>query len=968
MRRVGDRVVFFAEDADHGYEPWSTDGTTEGTSLLRDVFPGPLSPFHSVGYSGWLPVTLAASRSQHVFLADDGVHGREPWITDGTPENTRLLADTRPGWQHGYLGAITASDSHVSFTSSSDNQNHFWITDGPTGKARVAHSIATARTEGSEWVRSFDLGNRTLFFAGFDDYGRFLPHDPEYQYHEYDLFVTDGTPQGTARLAQFRSVNLDEAVVLGSRLYFTANDGRTGTEVWVTDGTRAGTVRLTDLDPSFGVYGPDPRELTVLGDWVYFSANDGIHDRELWRTEGTLANTQMVVDLDPTLTEYDDSSNPTDLTSFGGHLYFSAFTPEGGLQLWRTDGTEAGTTVPVDLSPGLTHYPPRDIAVAGGHLYVAGYSRELWKTDGTPEGTFLVHEFTNEDPPVYIVRFAHTTDSSAYFLVDRDDGQVQSLWRTDGTGEGTIKLTDFEEHTPGGVRDIYDFRDVGANELFLVQDVLGAVHLWCTDGTPTGTRFLSDYGSQFFDSRPSLLGVLYQDEFFFRGYSPSNPELTAETWKSNGTASGTESLQRTQPANIFEVWTHSGLVATESGVYFGVNRYLGGPPLTRIFTTTGVPDTTALLDALPTLLTFEGAIGGNLLVRANSPQGDEPHLYRLPEPLVLSPIPNATISEGVPWSYQSLAADPEGRALRFELAPGAPSGLFVNALTGLLTWTPAEWQGPGVYPVTVIVRDPQIPGRQAARSFQIEARESNAPPTLRPLSPTTITVNQRLTFFASAWDTDLPEQSLTYSLDANAPPGAVIDPLTGRFSWTPAAPGSYAINIRVTDNGSPPLSASQTLNLIVQARPGVPNPPGPPVRVVSLTLLPLNRRRPISSLVLLFDGPLHRASAQAKLNYRLALPGPDGLFGTADDRVQRIQSIIYNLRSNIVILRPRTALSRAKTYLLVLNGVKDATGRSIDGDGDGQPGGPFIRYLRAGVVSPALSLWSRSPHSAAHTA
>src|SRR5205823_5723823 len=75
-----------------------------------------------------------------------------------------------------------------------------------------------------------------------------------------------------------------------------------------------------------------------------------------------------------------------------------------------------------------------------------------------------------------------------------------------------------------------------------------------------------------------------------------------------------------------------------------------------------------------------------------------------------------------------------------------------------------------------------------------------------------------LTFTASATDSDLPAQTLTYSLDAGAPAGAAINPATGVFTWTPTGaqgPSVNRVTIRVTDNGSPALNASQTLTITV---------------------------------------------------------------------------------------------------------------------------------------------------------
>jgi len=102
---------------------------------------------------------------------------------------------------------------------------------------------------------------------------------------------------------------------------------------------------------------------------------------------------------------------------------------------------------------------------------------------------------------------------------------------------------------------------------------------------------------------------------------------------------------------------------------------------------------------------------------------------------------------------------------------------------------------------------------------------SNAPPTLAPLHDQTADEGVALSFSAVATDSDQPSQNLTFTLDPGAPSGASIDPVSGLFSWTPTGqqgPGVYPITIRVTDNGTPSLSATQSINITVRE---VNNPP-----------------------------------------------------------------------------------------------------------------------------------------------
>ena len=92
----------------------------------------------------------------------------------------------------------------------------------------------------------------------------------------------------------------------------------------------------------------------------------------------------------------------------------------------------------------------------------------------------------------------------------------------------------------------------------------------------------------------------------------------------------------------------------------------------------------------------------------------------------------------------------------------------------------------------------------------------NTSPTLAPIGDREVTLGQTLTFTASATDADTPSQQLTFTLDAGAPANASINAITGQFLWTPVtAPSTNFINIAVTDNGTPPLGATQTWSVKV---------------------------------------------------------------------------------------------------------------------------------------------------------
>jgi len=128
-------------------------------------------------------------------------------------------------------------------------------------------------------------------------------------------------------------LGLGAAVRLDDRLYFVADDGAHGAELWTSDGSRSGTRMVRDIRR--GVKGSGPLRLAVAGDAVYFSARDGRHGRELWRSDGTASGTRLVADINTR-----GSSGPRGIRDLGGLPLFTADDGIHGRELWRVTPSE----------------------------------------------------------------------------------------------------------------------------------------------------------------------------------------------------------------------------------------------------------------------------------------------------------------------------------------------------------------------------------------------------------------------------------------------------------------------------------------------------------------------------------------------------------------------------------------------------------------------------------------------------
>src|SRR5439155_46940 len=163
-------------------------------------------------------------------------------------------------------------------------------------------------------------------------------------------------------------------------------------------------------------------------------------------------------------------------------------------------------------------------------------------------------------------------------------------------------------------------------------------------------------------------------------------------------------------------------------------------------------------------------------------------------PVVTNPG-NKTVNElaNLAFTLTATESDVPANTITWSLTLGPPASPTRRScdLTGAFSWTPTEAQGPGTYPVTVTATDNGSPVLANSASFTITVNEVNSAPVLAPIGNKTGTVGTPVTFTASATDSDVPANTLTFSLDAGAPAGATIGASTGAFSWTPSTSGNF---------------------------------------------------------------------------------------------------------------------------------------------------------------------------------
>ncbi|MDY0170569.1 MAG: phosphatase PAP2 family protein, partial [Thermoguttaceae bacterium] len=272
-----------------------------------------------------------------------------------------------------------------------------------------------------------------------------------------------------------------------------------------------------------------PEQIVAVGDVAFFTADLQGVGRELWKSDGTEAGTELVMDINPGAA----SSTPQQLTVLDDMLYFTAETG-AGRELWKSDGTEAGTALVKDINLGTDASNPQYLTVAGDTLFfganngASGY--ELWKSDGTEAGTELVKDVrpgTAASDPQNLT----AVGSTLYFTAITDAGR--ELWKSDGTEAGTVMVKDIRLGSASPF--LAELTAVGSTLYFRAENGANGWELWKSDGTEAGTVMVKDIRLGADSSNPWYLTAV-GNTLFFRADDGVNG---AELWLSNGTPAGT---------------------------------------------------------------------------------------------------------------------------------------------------------------------------------------------------------------------------------------------------------------------------------------------------------------------------------------------------------------------------------------------------------------------------------------------
>ncbi len=477
---VDDKLFFLGPES----TLWVSNGTTSGTTPLKS-FPGTVSAL--MGGNGVLFFILNST---------------ELWVSDGTAEGTVAITNLAE--------SVSVTPRHLV----ANNQLYLmtsggiWVSDGSSNGTQKIISGSFSAPYG-------------LRFAPLDNHVFFMWTQDEENGENVELWQSDGTAGGTQQVTDInpgnRSSYPSDLIVYNNQLYFFASRFR-DRELWRSDGTAAGTVLAADVNKA-GL-GSEPHSFMRLNEQQFvFLANTPERDNALWLSNGSASGTTPV----SAENEVEYVGQIREILTHDGTIYFAAggITNSSASQLWRSDGTAAGTELVIDLrqlDPPVTS-PLEKLFWFGDHLYfIAG---GLWQSDGTTAGTHVVISSQK-----LTVQEVEATSHLIFFTANNATNGKVELWRSDGTAAGSYPVWT----KPSGVFNRPGYLTaLGDVILFIADDGVHGMELWQSDGSEVGTGLLHDMTPGAVGSAVSAM--VADDEWAYLVAA-----FGAELWRSDGTA------------------------------------------------------------------------------------------------------------------------------------------------------------------------------------------------------------------------------------------------------------------------------------------------------------------------------------------------------------------------------------------------------------------------------------------------
>lgn len=351
--------------------------------------------------------------------------------------------------------------------------------------------------------------------------------------------------------------NPQDMVADSNRIFFSASDSAHGKEVWVSDGTESGTHLVSDVYTGTGA--GNPSVLFVYKHDIYFKArNPSTGYYHIWRSVDNDTSVVSFLDKDSSLI-----SQINDPVICNDILYFAGNRVTYGNEIYRTDGTRAGTYVVKDLDPGYNTSAPADlVCLTNGKILFTqeiDKGRELYVTDGTSSGTYLTRDLFPIQTDAFISNMTGS-DSTLFFSAhEKDKYQDLELYvYRDGKN---YRIKDiYEGLTSSSPSNFYPYK----GGVFLTADdgKIGR-EIWYSDGTTSGTKVFFDVSARTPDNVIKDIAAIPGGVIF----NASTPSIADEAWTFNANSGEIKNLidyKTTTPGQP------RNFMSTQGGVYYSI--------------------------------------------------------------------------------------------------------------------------------------------------------------------------------------------------------------------------------------------------------------------------------------------------------------------------------------------------------------------------------------------------------------
>jgi len=398
------KLYFTYDDGVTGLELWVSDGTTAGTTMLKDIWTGALSS---------LPRYFTLCNGKLYFQASTQTRSEGLWVTDGTAAGTQMLSSVYAA-PFNSTGQFLVFNNKIYFQGNAGSGYGMWESDGTTTGTQLIKSGFFGASSGN-----YAVCNGKFFFNNGD------------VTNGNELWESDGTASGTVLLKDintgFQGSEPANFLCSNNKIYFSANDGINGNELWISDGTAAGTQIIKDIVG--GSIGSQPQNVTEYNAQIFFLAFNG-SARQMYITDGTGAGTQLVKTLTGVTTvpyTYE----------FKNKLYLLASTGVSE-SVYESDGTTAGTN---QIMPVVQSFNFADVNFTGfnNELYLPAFFEskglEFCKlsliSTAISESSVLnekVHIYPNPASGLLTLEFSDkiSDQTSEYFIYASDGQRVQN--------------------------------------------------------------------------------------------------------------------------------------------------------------------------------------------------------------------------------------------------------------------------------------------------------------------------------------------------------------------------------------------------------------------------------------------------------------------------------------------------------------------------------------------------------------